>query len=85
MVKTYFHTCDIFDIEDEVVRRKYFNFCYKKALKCGLKCRCIIENSFMELELWGSKYEFLKYYLKTLTKCQYKLKGVRRFISFLFE
>ncbi len=85
MAKTGFHTYDIFNNEDVVTRWKYFNFCHKKALNCGLVCRCNIKDSVPKLELWGTKCQFLKYYLQTLTKCQYKLEGVKRCISFLFE
>lgn len=85
MTKSHFYTYDIFNIKDVTTRWKYFNFCHKKALNCGLVCRCIIKDSFMKLELWGTKRQFLKYYLQTMTKCEYKWEGVKRFVSFLFE
>lgn len=81
MEKIGFYTYDIFDIKDVDKRWKYFDFCYKEALKCGLTCRCIIKDTFMKLELWGTKYQFIKYYLKTLSKYECKLKGVKRLLA----
>jgi hypothetical protein len=83
MTKTYFHTYDIFDIKDEVKRKRYFDSCLKEALNCGLTYEYFMENSIIKLELWGSRLEFLRYYLKTLIKCQHKLNGIIRLASFL--
>lgn len=67
MAKICIHTYDIFDIKDATMRSRYFDFCHKKALNCGLVCRCIIRDSFTKLELWGTKRQFLKYYFQTMT------------------
>lgn len=77
------HTKDIFNFNDEKEKWRCFDFCHKEALKCGLTCRCIIDKSFMELELWGSKSQFVKYYIKTLTKCQRKTNGIKRLVSII--
>lgn len=83
MTKTCIHTKDIFNIKDTEKKMKYFNSCHKKALKCGLTCRCIIDQPFMELELWGSKWQFIKYYVNTLLKCQRKMDAIKRVMSII--
>ncbi len=85
MKKIEFYTYDIFNIDNPIIRQKYFDFCHKTALKCGLVCRCAIDKPFEGLELWGTKYQFIKYYFKTITKNQSKINGIKRVISFLFE
>lgn len=84
MSKTYIHTRDIFDISDQNIRGRYFDFCYNKALECGIECRCYVESNVPNIELWGSKCQLIKYYLVTLTKCSHKLDGVKRLISVIF-
>lgn len=84
-IKTGFHTYDIFNIEDETVRQKYFSFCHEKAICCGLECACHTKAPMQKLELWGTKSQLIKYYILTLTKCQYKLKGIKRIASFIFD
>ena len=84
MIKTGIHTCDIFNNADMKIRMKYFDFCHKKALDCGLTCKCIIQDYIPKLEMWGTKWQFLKYYSQTLTKCECKLKGIKRCLSVLF-
>ena len=39
MNKTYIRTRDIFNIKDKSIRKRYFDYCYNKALKCGLICQ----------------------------------------------
>lgn len=85
MTKTKFHTYDFFDFEDAEKAMKFFNFCHKKALGSGLTCKCIIDDQFPTLELWGTKYQFVNYYLQTLTKCEHVLDGVKCLLSFLLE
>lgn len=85
MTNTFFHTYDIFNIEDVVTSQRYFDSCHKKALNSGLKCLCLTNDSFKVLVLWGTKHQFLKYYLSTIMAYECKWKGVIRFISFLFE
>ena len=60
-----------------------FDSCRKKALKCGLQCKCIIDHVW-KLELWGSKYQFVKYYTSTIFENVNKIDGVKRLISFIF-
>ena len=86
MAKTMFHTYDVFDIKDSKTRWKWFDICHNQALKCGLTCRCFIENPhFLKLELWGSKQQFIKYYFITLAKTERKLEGIKRLMSFIIE
>lgn len=81
MNKTEFHTTDIFNINDVETRWRYFDFCHKEALKCGLTCKCIMDQTFMKLELWGNRCQFFKYYFKTLKMCLKKMDGVKRLAS----
>lgn len=85
MSKTIFHTCDIFNITDQKIKMEYFDFCYKKALECGLTCVCKDIGSTPKLKLEGTKWEFVKYYFLTLTKCDCKWKGIKRLLSFVLE
>lgn len=82
MKKIGFHTYDIFDIKDNDTRKKMFDSCHKKALKCGLQCRCIIDRDW-RLELWGFKCQFIKYYLITLFENVSKTYGIKRLVSFI--
>lgn len=83
MVKIGIHTKDIFNERDIKKRWEWYNYCYKMALKCGLTVRCIIEDPYPELEMWGSKNKFVKYYLKTLTKCDDKKDGIKRLLTII--
>ena len=84
MSKIYIRTSDIFSIEDAKKRMKYFNFCRKKALKCGLICKCHIEGEKTTLFMEGSKLQYIKYYLATLLKTRYKTDGIERLVSIIF-
>ena len=81
MSKIYFHTYDIFDNEDVTERMRYFNSCHKAALRCGLTVKCIMTDKYPKLELWGTKSQFVKYYIKTLLKCAYKYDGIKRLMT----
>ena len=81
MSKTYFHTYDIFNNEDITERTRYFNSCHKAALRCGLTVKCIMEDEYPKLELWGNKSQFVKYYIKTLLKCVHKYDGIKRLMT----
>lgn len=83
MSKIEFHTYDIFNIEDDSMRKKIFDSCHKKALRCGLRCRCIIDHDW-KLELWGFKHQFVKYYLSTIFENVSKTDGIKRLVSFIF-
>lgn len=83
MSKTKFHTYDIFDIKDDDRRKKMFDSCHKKALKCGLQCRRIVDPD-LSLELWGCRHQFIKYYLITLFENVNKIDGFKRLMSFIF-
>lgn len=78
--KIRFHTYDIFNIKDVEKTIRYFNSCHKAALKCGLTVRCITEDECLKLELWGTKSQFVNYYIKTLLKCSYKFDGIKQVI-----
>lgn len=82
MTKKYFHTYDIFN--GIANTKNCYDFCHSIALKSGLSCKCYIEDVSMKLELWGSKQQFIKYYIRTITKC-YKFEGVKRLISMIFS
>lgn len=85
MTKTMYHTIDIFDNVNPVTRMRYFDFCHKRALDIGLICKCSLKDRSSKLEMWGTKCQFLRYYLETLLKCDYKMKGFKRWFSFLFS
>ena len=84
MSKIYIRTSDIFNLEDAKKRMAYFNFCHEKALKCGLICKCHIEGTNTTLFMEGDKLCYIKYYLATLTKTDYKMDGIKRLISIIF-
>ena len=85
MRKIYIRTSDIFDYKDEVKRMKYFDFCHKKALKCGLICRCHIDGVNTKLFIEGSKLDIIKYYLITVFKTEDKtIDAIKRITSLIF-
>lgn len=85
MRKTYIHTCDVFNHGDEGARQRCFISCYKKALLNRGLINCVhYEDDRITLELWGTKYQFIKYYLLTLLKTEHKVDGVKRLISIVF-
>ena len=85
MKKIYIKTSDIFNYKDEVKRMKYFDFCHKKALKCGLICRCHIDGVNTKLFIEGSKWDIIKYYLITVFKTEDDtIDAVKRIVSLIF-
>lgn len=83
MNKVRIHTYDVFNFADDSIRMRYFDFCHEKALEYGLQCKCYIEGQYPKLELWGSKYQFVKYYCITLFKTKHKMDGFKRLISII--
>lgn len=85
MRKIYIRTSDIFEYKDEVKRMKYFDFCHKKALKCGLICRCHIDGVNTKLFMEGSKWDIIKYYLMTVFKTEDNtIDAIKRIASLIF-
>ena len=85
MRKIYIRTSDIFEYKDEVKRMKYFDFCHKKALKCGLICRCHIDGVNTKLFIEGSKWDIIKYYLITVFKTEDDtIDAIKRIVSLIF-
>ena len=85
MRKIYIRTSDIFNYKDEVKRMKYFDFCHKKALKCGLICRCHIDGINTKLFIEGSKWNIIKYYLTTVFKTKDNtVDAIKRITSLIF-
>ena len=85
MKKIYIKTSDIFNYKDEVKRMKYFDFCHKKALKCGLICRCHIDGVNTKLIIEGRKWDILKYYLITVFKTEDDtIDAIKRIVSLIF-
>ena len=85
MRKIYIRTSDIFEYKDDVKRMKYFDFCHKKALKCGLICRCHIDGVNTKLFIEGSKWDIIKYYLITVFKTEDNtIDAIKRIISLIF-
>ena len=85
MKKVYIKTSDIFNYKDEVKRMKYFDFCHKKALKCGLICRCHIDGVNTKLFIEGSKWDIIKYYLITVFKTEDDtIDAIKRIVSLIF-
>ena len=85
MRKIYIRTSDVFDYKDEVKRMKYFDFCHKKALKCGLICRCHIDGVNTKLFIKGSKWNVIKYYLVTVFKTEDNtVDAIKRITSLIF-
>ena len=85
MRKIYIKTSDIFPYKDEVKRMEYFDFCHKKALKCGLICRCHIDGVNTKLFIEGSKWNIIKYYLITVFKTEDNtVDAIKRITSLIF-
>ena len=85
MKKIYIKTSDIFNYKDEVKRMKYFDFCHKKALKCGLICKCHIDGVNTKLFIEGSKWNIIKYYLITVFKTEDDtIDAIKRIVSLIF-
>lgn len=85
MRKIYIRTLDVFEYKDEVKRMKYFDFCHKKALKCGLICRCHIDGVNTKLFIEGSKWDIIKYYLTTVFKTEDNIiDAIKRITSLIF-
>lgn len=78
-MKVRYHTFDTFD--EEYDNDKYYSFCHGAALHCGLTIICKPK----KMELWGTKRQFIMYYLITLFKCENKISGVKRILSFIFD
>ena len=85
MSKIYINTFDVFNIEDAKKRIIYFKFCHEKALKCGLTCNAEIDGMGTKLFMSGSKKQFIKYYLATLSANEHKTDGIKRLISIIFD
>ena len=85
MRKIYIRTSDVFDYKDEAKRMKYFDFCHKKALKCGLICRCHIDGVNTKRFIEGSKWNIIKYYLVTVFKTEDNtVDAIKRITSLIF-
>lgn len=85
MRKIYIRTSDVFEYKDKVKRMKYFDFCHKKALKCGLICRCHIDGVNTKLFIEGSKWDIIKYYLITVFKTEDNIiDAIKRITSLIF-
>ena len=75
-----FKTYEIFDIKDKDVRE----YCLLRrrdiALQCGLTCKCHLHGRDTRLYLNGTKQQFVKYYLKTLTCSGSIFNGLKRLL-----
>lgn len=84
MTKTNYHTYDYFTYKNAKQNKRCFDYCHKVALECGLACMCKIgDQHHPKLYLWGTKYQFLKYYFRTLTK-NHGVVGVKRLLAVAF-
>lgn len=84
MRKIYIRTSDIFDYKNAEKRMKYFDFCRKKALECGLVCHCHIDGMDTTLFIEGRKLNVIRYYLATVLKTKDGMNGIKRLISIIF-
>ncbi len=84
MRKIYIRTSDIFDYKNAEKRMKYFDFCRKKALECGLVCHCHIDGMDTTLFIEGRKLDVIRYYLATALKTKDGMNGIKRLISIIF-
>ena len=84
MSKIYIKTSDIFPYKDEVKRMKHFDFCHKKALKCGLICRGHIDGCNTKLFIAGPKWDVIRYYLITVFNTDDNIiDAIKRIISLI--
>lgn len=85
MAKVIYRTYDKFNYSDNKEKEEVFEFCYKKALKCGLECeRYVDENQNLRLYLYGTKLQLFKYYIITISKSDSKIGHIGRCIKVLF-
>ena len=84
MRKIYIKTSDIFPYKDEVKRMKHFDFCHKKALECGLICRCHIDGCNTKLFIAGPKWDVIRYYLITVFNTDDNIiDAIKRIVSLI--
>lgn len=81
MAKNFYHTYDFFAYDDIAKNKLCFDYCHKIALACGLTCTCKIGDWHLpQLHLRGTKYQFVKYYFRTLAK-DHSVAGLKRLLS----
>lgn len=84
MRKIYIRTSDVFNYKNAEKRMKYFDFCRRKALECGLVCHCHIDDIDTTLFIEGRKSNVIKYYLATVFKTKDGIDGIKRLVSIIF-
>ena len=83
-MKIYIKTSDVFNHCNEELNRRWFEDCYRKAIKCGIECyKSIDKNGFIVLNLKGSKLSLVKYYLLTLLNTSNKLVSIEILFSII--
>lgn len=80
---TTLRTIDVFNNVDSQEMLELFMVCYKRALKCGLKCSVCTEGHSRKLRMIGPKINFVKYYSITLWKNRTIRDGIKRVIDII--
>ena len=80
MAKLY-RTYDLFDIENEEQRNDCLTLCIYAALKSGLSCKHVMNGTKTKLYMNGTKKQFIKYYLSTISYNESFTNTVRRLIK----
>jgi hypothetical protein len=75
-----FKTYDIFNMKDKDKREYCLLRCIDIALQCGLMYKCHVHGRDTRLYLNGTKQQFAKYYLKTLTCSESIFDGLKRLL-----
>lgn len=77
-MSTFFKTYDVFDIKDEDTRKYCLLRCRNMALQCGLVCKCHLDGMNTRLYLYGTKQQFVRYYIRSLTFNKPLFDGLKR-------
>jgi hypothetical protein len=78
---TLFRTYDTFNIENDEKRNEFLKKCLRAALKSGLSCGYVMDGTKTRLHMNGTKKQFIKYYLNTISYNESFTNAVRRLIN----
>lgn len=80
MAKLY-RTYDLFNVENEEQRNDCLTLCIYAVLQSGLSCKRVMNGARTKLYMTGTKKQFIKYYLNTMSYNKSFTNAVRRLIN----